>query len=77
MLKNTGTTPVSICLLMTFVFWLTSVVTPGFIHVTMYNKYKNVSVYTVYLVTIKYDFLAAIVHTNDIYINVYITFYLN
>lgn len=49
MSKNTGTIMVFICSVITFVFWLTSMVTPGWIRILSDKNYTNVSVYAVYL----------------------------
>lgn len=43
MSKNPGTRLVFICLVITFVFWLTSMATPGWSQVTLHSSYTNVT----------------------------------
>lgn len=61
MSKNTGAMLVFICSVITFVFWVTSMVTPGWISATFDKNNTNVSVYAVYLETI---------YMNCLYINI-------
>lgn len=49
MSQNTRTKLVFICLVTTFVFWFTSMVTPGWFRHTMHNSDTNVSCFCLFV----------------------------